>query len=242
MERLPGQLLAAVFVVVHTISRNLAAWLCREAKLPVCEAADLQRFQHGTVYFSPSDRCLSIEKRLMRAEYSPRESFFQPSINALFRSAASAYGRRVVGIILSGKLYDGMNGMWHIKKHGGVTIVQDPAETEHPEMRQNAIDNVSIDYILPANRIADQLVKLTQEQPADSFAGAEPARVLVVEDERIVGRRPESLLEFGYQVSGSVSSGESAVWSAGKTQPDVVLIVLPVGEKPRCRFGDQLPA
>ena len=75
---------------------------------PVLEAADLQRFQHSKVYISPAGYCLSIEKSLMRVEHSPQESFFRPGINALFRSAASAYGRRVVGIILSGQLYDGM--------------------------------------------------------------------------------------------------------------------------------------
>ena len=46
----------------------------------------------------------------------------------MFRSAASSYGRRVVGVVLTGLLDDGMAGLWQIHKHGGITIVQDPAE------------------------------------------------------------------------------------------------------------------
>ena len=47
---------------------------------------------------------LTIENGLMRVECSPQENAFQPSINALFRSATSVYGRRVIGIVLTGMM------------------------------------------------------------------------------------------------------------------------------------------
>jgi two-component system chemotaxis response regulator CheB len=49
-----------------------------------------------------------LERGQLRIEQSPREHLHRPSINALFRSAAQAYGRRVVGVILTGTLEDGV--------------------------------------------------------------------------------------------------------------------------------------
>lgn len=50
---------------------------------------------------------------LVRLQPSPREHFFRPSIDALFKSAAATYGRRVIDVLLSGAHgTDGPPGLW----------------------------------------------------------------------------------------------------------------------------------
>jgi len=63
-----------------------------------------------------------------------------------FRSAAGAYRERVVGVLLSGMLDDGASGMWEIARHGGVTVVQNPAEAQFPSMPLSALHDVPVDY------------------------------------------------------------------------------------------------
>jgi two-component system chemotaxis response regulator CheB len=94
----------------------------------------------------------------------------RPAVDPLFRSAALAFGDRVVGIVLSGNLDDGTAGLEAIKSNGGFTLVQDPAEAQYPGMVESAIGNGCADEILPVAEIARRLTELVQEK-APAAAG-----------------------------------------------------------------------
>jgi len=226
LEPLPGELPAAIFVVVHrSMAHLLTQILSDQVRLPVHTAVDSQRFEPRNIYICPGDVNLSIENGLMRVEQSPKESIHRPSINALFRSAALAYGRRVVGVVLTGMLNDGTAGLWEIRKRGGIAIVQDPAQAKYREMPQSAIASVSVDYVLPAEEIARKLVELTGQTPNGSVSFARRAKVFIVEDERVVAESlKEHLADRGFRVCGSVGSGEEAIRLIAERQPDVVLM------------------
>src|SRR3984893_643290 len=52
-----------------------------------------------------------------------------------------------------------------------------------------------------------------------------PARLLIVEDERITAEDLHDILtELGYTVTASVSSGADAIAKAGETKPDLALM------------------
>jgi chemotaxis response regulator CheB len=202
----------------HLLTRVLSD----KARLPVRTAIDSRRFESGNIYICPGDYNLSLENGLMRVEHSPKESIHRPSINALFRSAALAYGRRVVGVVLTGMLNDGIAGLWEVKKRGGIAIVQDPAEASYREMPQNAIDSVTVDYVLPIEGIVRKLIELA-EPPADLSALV--LKVFIVEDERVVAESLKEDLEAGgYRVCGMAASGEKAIELIDESQPDVVLM------------------
>jgi two-component system chemotaxis response regulator CheB len=97
----------------------------------------------------------------------PREHFTRPAADPLFRSAAEAYGRRVVGIVMTGGGHDGTSGLIAIKAAGGVTIVQDPSEASCPSMPKRAMRGVDVDAVLRVERIASTIHALMTDGRAD---------------------------------------------------------------------------
>jgi DNA-binding NarL/FixJ family response regulator len=85
---------------------------------------------------------------------------------------------------------------------------------------------VPLHYCLPAAEIARVLVELAAGRPqAPDNPGSRPARLLIVEDERIVARNLANRLgDRGYSVVGSVASGEDAITAAATVMPDLVLM------------------
>src|SRR5205823_6293082 len=81
----------------------------------------------------------------------------------MFRSAARSYGPRVVGVVLSGTLDDGVAGLAAVKARGGVAVVQDPEDALYDGMPRAAIETVAVDEILPISEIGPTLARLSHE-------------------------------------------------------------------------------
>ena len=142
-----------MFITLH-IGRNrtqLPAILNFFSKLPVQLASHGECFRRG-IYIAPPDRHLLSNGKTLLSE-GPKENYCRPAIDPMFRSAAQSYGPNVTGVLLTGRLYDGMNGLFEIHRAGGCTIVQDPNDAEIPEIPLNAISRVQPDYILPLSEI-----------------------------------------------------------------------------------------
>ncbi|MGH7193559.1 MAG: chemotaxis protein CheB, partial [Candidatus Saccharimonadales bacterium] len=94
----------------------------------------------------------------------------------LFRSAARAFGSRVVGVILTGGLDDGSEGLLLVQRQGGVAIVQDPGEAEAPSMPASALELVPADFVLPLAQVPAVLSRLANNpsQPAPTPPPPEP--------------------------------------------------------------------
>src|SRR5262249_24290796 len=138
---LPADLKAAIFVVLHVAPHHtsaLPAILSRKGPLPALHPMDGDAILPGRIYVAPPDRHLVMRPGHLQLTRGPQQNGHRPAIDPLFRSAAYAYGNRVVGVILSGTLDDGVAGLQRIKSHGGVAIVQDPDSALYPAMPQNA--------------------------------------------------------------------------------------------------------
>jgi two-component system chemotaxis response regulator CheB len=162
---LPPDLPAALCITRHTSPHApnvLPQILAKVGSLPVTEAVDGEPLQTGRIYVSPPDRHLLVMPGHIRVNRSPTENRFRPAIDPLFRSAAVAYGPRVVGVILSGALDDGTAGLWAVKQRGGVAVVQDPTEALYPAMPQSALTYVPVDACLLAAAIAPFLIRMAR--------------------------------------------------------------------------------
>lgn len=220
-SRMPAGIPAAFFVVHHLgagYPGELDRLIGRRSRLPVGFAADGELVGSGRVYVAPPDANMSLERGRVVVQPSPRESLHRPSINALFRSAALAYGRRVVGVVLTGAMEDGVAGSWEIWRRGGLIVVQDPAEAHSPELPTRVRETVPVDYTARLADIADLVLDFATRPHR-----APP--VMIVEDERIVAKSLENDLHaLHYDVCASVMTGEAALEAAGRTLPDVILM------------------
>jgi two-component system, chemotaxis family, protein-glutamate methylesterase/glutaminase len=171
LGELPADLPASLFVVVHTAPNTgsaLGAILDRAGPLAAEPARDGLAFAPGRVYVAPSDLHLLLETGRMLLRRGPRENLSRPAIDPLFRSAAAAYGGRVVGVLLSGMLYDGAAGLRAIKRCGGIAVIQNPADALYPEMPQNALRRTEVDYSSSAAELAKLLLGLVAESAGPS--------------------------------------------------------------------------
>ncbi len=132
----------------------------RAGALPASYAVDGEPLRPGHVFLASPDHHLVVDGDRLRVTHGPLEHGFRPAIDPLFRSAARAHGRRVIGVILSGGLADGVLGLAMVKHYGGVTIVQHPDDALVPGMPASAIRAVAVDHILPAAEIGPLLLRL----------------------------------------------------------------------------------
>lgn len=165
---LPADLPAAVFVVIHVSPGTrsvLPKILTNAGPLPATHGQDGMRILPGRIYVAPPDNHLLVTDGRVRVVHGPHENRFRPAIDPLFRSAAQAYGPRVIGAVLTGGLNDGTAGLAAIKKCGGVAVVQDPEDAVHPDMPRSASRHVAVDHLLPLSQIAAALNRLAHEPP-----------------------------------------------------------------------------
>ncbi len=160
---LPSDLPAAVFVVLHmpeTAESHLAQILNRFGDLTATTPYDGEAIEPGHIWVAPPNRHLLLTHDAIRLSTGPHENRCRPAIDPLFRTAALAFGPRVVGVVLSGTLDDGTAGELAIKRQGGVVIVQDPQTALFPSMPLNVRTYVDVDWCLPVPEIATKIVEL----------------------------------------------------------------------------------
>jgi two-component system, chemotaxis family, protein-glutamate methylesterase/glutaminase len=157
----------AVFVVVHLNPSSLGSIVLqriqRSTSYKCQEAEDGKPIESNHIYMVLEDSHLLVKKGKILLGDGPPENRWRPSIDILFRSAAAAYDSRTFGVILSGMLQDGTAGMLAVKRCGGTCIVQDPKQSEFPDMPQSVLDNVAVDYCVPLEHMGAILYEKTRD-------------------------------------------------------------------------------
>jgi two-component system, chemotaxis family, protein-glutamate methylesterase/glutaminase len=169
---LPRDLPASVLVVLHLPADSasvLPAILGRSGTLPAHSATHGQRLEPGHIYVAPPNHHLLLMDGMLGLSRRPAENGRRPAIDALFRSAAIVGGPRVIGLLLSGVLDDGVAGLVSIAGRKGLVIVQDPKEARYSGMPRHALETVHVDHVLPVAEMGAVLAMRTREQV--EFAG-----------------------------------------------------------------------
>ncbi len=173
-EDFPGVVLVVLHVAPVATS-VLPQILARAGALEAKHAEDGAEAHGGCIYVAPPDRHLLVTDGRLHLDVGPRVNGHRPAIDPLFRSAADAYGDCAAGVVLSGVLDDGTAGLMAIKRAGGMTFVQDPAEAKYQAMPQNAIDLVQPDRVATAHELGLALAEAVREPPPpDGRQAAQP--------------------------------------------------------------------
>ncbi len=177
---LPANLRVAIGITIHrgqTFQSSLAQLLGKSCVLPVADARHGELFRAGRVYLAPPDHHLVLRAGAMWLEHGPKQHHVRPAVDPMFTSAARTYGSRVIGVLLTGNLSDGVAGLVAIKQHGGLSLVQDPAEAEAPSMPRNAIAFDDVDAIFRVANGSSLLRDLVRGIPLGAAIAADGAKV-----------------------------------------------------------------
>jgi len=158
---LSPKLALPIAVCCHTGSSTVSLMcelLAQHASLPVVEARERAALQDGIIHVAPSGYHLLVETtRRFSLSVDERVSFARPSIDVLFDSAAEAYRDSLIGVVLTGANRDGAEGLRHIRRLGGLAVVQEPTDAEIPAMPAAALELAGADHCLPLAGIAPLL-------------------------------------------------------------------------------------
>jgi two-component system chemotaxis response regulator CheB len=178
VSQLDTDLPAAVLVVLHVPADHrslLPKILERAGRLPAAHPRDREPLVAGQIYIAPPDRHLLVADGAVRVTRGPWENGYRPSIDALFRSAARWHTTRVIGIVLSGALNDGVAGLIAVEQFGGIPVVQDPGEASVPEMPGHALEAVPAARVLAARDITVFVNDMVRSEPGPRVAVPEVA-------------------------------------------------------------------
>ena len=164
---LPSDLNAAVLVVMHTSNHTgglLPKVLSRACRLDAKHPENGEVIQRGRIYVAVPDMHMVVEPGRIRNFRGPRENRHRPAIDPTFRSAALVYGRRVVGVILTGMMDDGTAGLMVIHARHGASVIQNPRTAMFPAMPRSALERVPDAHVASLEEIPALLVRLVSEE------------------------------------------------------------------------------
>lgn len=154
---------AVVVIVLHmpTESLSFKKMLGRYCRLPIREIVDRERLQEGFIFVPPAGKSAEFNNGMIRVKHDI-PNMRVSTINHMFKSAAQAYGDRVIGVILTGLWRDGTEGLKAVHQAGGLTMVQDPWDAQYRDMPAHAMEQLSVTFCLKLAEIGPALELLVR--------------------------------------------------------------------------------
>ena len=161
LTRLPQDFETPILIVQHIaagFAQSLVDWLKPLCKIPVRLAVAGSKLERGITI--ASEHHLTIKNGLLTSSLEPAVSGHRPSGTVLFRSLASQYGARALGIVLTGMGSDAAQGLQELKNVGGTVIAQDKNSSVIFSMPNSAIGLGIVDAVLNPEEIVGALLAL----------------------------------------------------------------------------------
>ena len=131
-------------------------------RMSVTEVKDGMKVEPDTIYVIPPNSDMAIlHGQLHLMEPSAPRGLRQP-IDFFFRSLSEDRKERAICIVLSGSGTEGTLGLREIKGQGGMVMVQDPSTAKYDSMPRSAIGTGLVDYVLPPDKMPEQLIAYVQ--------------------------------------------------------------------------------
>jgi two-component system CheB/CheR fusion protein len=179
LSHLPDNTGMAFVLIQHLDPKHeshLAELLSRASKMPVSEVKGETRPEANHVYVIPPRCNLGIAAGVLQTAPRPDRGCNMP-VDAFLRALAADRGSKALGVVLSGTASDGTLGLQAIKAAGGITFAQEIETAKYNGMPKSAIAAGVVDFVLPPDRIARQLVAIARSShvPVEPEDPIEPA-------------------------------------------------------------------
>ena len=151
------------YVIVQHLAPDykseMASILKRHSSMDIYEIKDGEQLQSNTIYLKPAQKDLVIQNQVFLLVDPLKSVGLNLPIDRFFKSLASEFKEKSVGVILSGSGSDGTLGIKEIKAAGGIVFVQDVSQAQYSSMPQSAIETGMVDFILPVEKIGSSIVQ-----------------------------------------------------------------------------------
>jgi two-component system chemotaxis response regulator CheB len=166
LSDLPADLPAALTIVQHMpagFTQSLAVRLDKQASFAVQEAMEGDRLACGLALLAPGGFHLRFERRnRVTLDRGPRRNGVRPALDVSMESAATTYGDRVIGVVLTGMGLDGTRGAGHIKASGGRIVAEHKSTCIVYGMPRAVTEAKLADIVVPLPEVASTLVKMVR--------------------------------------------------------------------------------
>lgn len=153
----PADLNKTVLIIIHrkkNFFSEIEKLFAESSRMLLREVSDKDTIENNTIYIAPANYHTLIEKdKSFSLDVSEAVWYSKPSIDVAFESASEIYKDRCAAVLFSGANPDGAEGLLKLRNKGALTIVQDPADAEMPEMPRAAVEMNAAEYILSTKSI-----------------------------------------------------------------------------------------
>lgn len=174
LPQLSPDIPAGLLIVQHMpreFTKTFAARLNMDSGIEVKEAEEGDRIEKGKALLAPGDYHMTLGREMSGKETTgiidltkdPPVHGLRPTVDSMMVSAAEVYGRRAIGVILTGMGRDGTKGMKAIKRHKGRTIAQDNDTCVVYGMPKAAVEEGVVDKVVHLDNIAEQIMKMVNK-------------------------------------------------------------------------------
>ncbi|EHR77515.1 chemotaxis protein CheY [Thermococcus litoralis DSM 5473] len=166
IPKLPAEIKSGILIVQHMppgFTKSFAQRLDRVSKIDVKEAEDGDLVEEGKAYVAPGGFHMEITIRAGKPRIAlnkgPKVHGVRPAADPMMISVARLFGRKTIGVVMTGMGRDGAQGLAEIKRRGGITIAQDKETSIIFGMPKAAIELGVVDYVVPLDKIAETIIR-----------------------------------------------------------------------------------
>ncbi|CAG1064616.1 Chemotaxis protein methyltransferase [uncultured bacterium] len=209
-QNLPSDTGMAFVIVQHLDPKHesmLSELVGKVAKMPVSQVTDGVSIAPDRVYVIPPGQNMGILRGKLHLVPVEKVRGQHMPIDYFFASLAEDHGSNCIGVVLSGSAYDGTKGVKLIKAEGGIVFAQDEKSSKYFSMPSSAIETGCVDFVLPPEAIADELVKISKHPYLSRPAGGKAFEIIAADaalNKIFVRLRDASGVDFSFYKKSTV--------------------------------------
>lgn len=184
------------FVVIQHLSSDykslLVELVSKHTHMKVFEAENNMALHPDCVYIIPNNKLMTVNNGKLKLADKSDIKAPNTAVDTFLHTLAEDKKDKAIAIILSGTGSDGTKGIESIKEHGGMVMIQEPASAKFDGMPNSAITSGNADFILPPNKMHEELFKYINEEP-----------VKLLENGKIDDSQLDRIFKVVYEQSGN---------------------------------------